>query len=362
MKKGLLIVFSLLFSATIFSQVVISEIMYNPPESGTDSLEFVELYNAGSSSVNLKNYSLFWGGSKRYTFTVDSNLISGGLVIVAATNANAVRRQYNLSYTPFVPTTLSGLSNSGTAVKLLGVGDITLDSVSYLGSWYSATNALGSSLILCNPLADNTLSSNWAASAASVGNTINSYMLKASPGVLEVCSGNLPVTWLSFITANNQSNELVLNWQVAEYNVKNYVVEQSNNGINFYQLAIISAKGNGENRYSFNSQKKLKEATYYRLKQVDFDGKFSYSKILHVLNNSKNEFTIISNVVKDVLTVNIDKALLNETFTLFNAEGAILKTIKPQQTVVNINVSSYLNGTYFLRCTNGKSVPFVKIF
>ncbi|MCU0322151.1 MAG: lamin tail domain-containing protein [Chitinophagaceae bacterium] len=361
MKKVYLFVFSLIFSAASFAQVVISEIMYNPPESGTDSLEFIELYNAGNTPVNLNNHSFVWGGTiKRYTFTADTFLAPGSLFVLAVANANAVRRQYNLSFTPTVPTTASGLGNSGTSVKLLGAGDVLVDSVTYLNSWYSATNAGGSSLILCDPLADNTLSSNWAASNASTGNTINAILLKASPGVLEACS-SLPVTWLTFTATNSQRNETILNWQVNEYNVKNYFIEQSNNGEYFEQLATVTSKGNGKNVYSFNTLKQVKENTYYRLKQVDVDGSFSYSKVVRVQNNRKTEFTIIGNPVKDVLTVNIDQTLLNDTFTLLNAEGTLLQIIKPQQTIVNINVSKYVSGTYFLRCSNGKSVRFIKM-
>lgn len=360
MKKFYLVIFSLIVAATSFAQVVISEIMYNPPEAGTDSLEFVELYNAGNTSVNLNNHSFVWGGTaKRYTFTADTFLAPGSLFIIAVANPNAVRRQYNLSFTPTVATSTSGLSNSGTAVKLLGAGDVLVDSVSYLNSWNTATNGQGSSLILCDPLADNTLSSNWSASNASTGNTVNGILLKGSPGVLEACN-SLPVSWLSFNIENKVGNEIILSWQVEEYNVQSYIIEQSNNGKEFKQLTILESKGNGKNTYSFNLKNSSKESLYYRLKQVDLDGSFTYSKIVRTQNNNKVEFSILGNPVKDILNVSIDNALVNETFQLLNTEGVILQVIKPQQTIFKINVSSYLSGTYFLRSSNGKTVRFIK--
>lgn len=361
MKKFYLVVFSLMIAATGFAQVVISEIMYNPPESGTDSLEFVEIYNAGNTSVNLNNHSFVWGGTtKRYTFTADTFLAPGSLFIIAVANPNAVRRQYNLSYTPIVATSITGLSNTTTAVKLLGAGDVLVDSVSYLSSWNAATNGQGSSLILCDPLSDNTISSNWSASNASTGNTINTFLLKGSPGVLEACN-SLPVSWLSFTVENKISNEIILNWQVEEYNVKSYSIEQGNNGIEFNQLITLESKGNGKNTYSFNLKNSSKETLYYRLKQVDFDGSFTYSKIVRTQKNNKVEFSILGNPVKDVLNVSIDNSLVNETFQLLNTECAILQVIKPQQTIFKINLSNYLSGTYFLRSSNGKTVRFVKL-
>ena len=41
------------------AQIVITEIMYNPPEANTDSLEYIEIYNNGNTTVDLENWSLY---------------------------------------------------------------------------------------------------------------------------------------------------------------------------------------------------------------------------------------------------------------------------------------------------------------
>ncbi|MDP4281463.1 MAG: lamin tail domain-containing protein, partial [Bacteroidota bacterium] len=48
------------------AKIVISEIMYNPPESGQDSLEFIELYNNDTAAINLHNY--YFSNGIQYTF------------------------------------------------------------------------------------------------------------------------------------------------------------------------------------------------------------------------------------------------------------------------------------------------------
>ncbi len=48
------------------AEIVITEIMYNPPESGTDSLEFIELYNKGVEVENLGGY--YFADGIIYTF------------------------------------------------------------------------------------------------------------------------------------------------------------------------------------------------------------------------------------------------------------------------------------------------------
>jgi hypothetical protein len=42
------------------SQLMITEIMYNPPESGTDSLEYIEVYNAGTAAVDMNGFNLIF--------------------------------------------------------------------------------------------------------------------------------------------------------------------------------------------------------------------------------------------------------------------------------------------------------------
>ena len=59
MKRILGFLTALLITSAVFAQtanLVITEISYNPAESGTDSTEYVELYNNGSSSVDLTGY------------------------------------------------------------------------------------------------------------------------------------------------------------------------------------------------------------------------------------------------------------------------------------------------------------------
>ena len=51
----------LLDTASAAANLVITEIMYNSPESGTDSLEFIEIYNNDVMAVNLLDYKISYG-------------------------------------------------------------------------------------------------------------------------------------------------------------------------------------------------------------------------------------------------------------------------------------------------------------
>jgi hypothetical protein len=90
----------------------------------------------------------------------------------------------------------------------------------------------------------------------------------------------LPVNLLSFEAALAGS-KVVLNWQTAqEVNNKGFYIEKSSDGISFTALWFVAADGNG--KYTYSDFGALTAANYYRLKQQDVDGKFTYSKIVLV--------------------------------------------------------------------------------
>jgi hypothetical protein len=207
MKKLLLSIAVFLSCLTASTaQLVITEIMYNPPEGGTDSLEFIEVYNAGSSPVDLNGYAIDFAGARRDTFTSSFILAPGGLMVTAV-NDSAVYRQYGMSFYPRQWTS-SGLSNTTTLIVLRNSGGI-VDSVRYNSSWIGAANAGGYSIILCDPSSDNAISTNWDTSGTNTGNFIGSAFLKASPGVLETCSIAPPQPYVLYnIGFVNTSNSL----------------------------------------------------------------------------------------------------------------------------------------------------------
>ena len=171
------------------SQLLITEIMYNPPESGTDSLEYIEVYNAGPAAVDMNGFNLIFANAVRYTFSSPYSL-SPNSVVVFAVNAGAVMRNFDLTFMPFQWNS-SGLSNSGTTVVLRDLDNDTLDLVTYANSWISGANALGASINFCPSIANNNISSNWFASQDSTGNIINSQELIGSPGVIECLSPSI---------------------------------------------------------------------------------------------------------------------------------------------------------------------------
>lgn len=97
----------------------------------------------------------------------------------------------------------------------------------------------------------------------------------------------MPVSLTDF-TAALQNNHTLLQWQTAsEYKLSHFTIERSVNGNNFSTLSNVAAFGNSNTKinYSTIDYAPLPGTNYYRIKLVDADGQFTYSKIAAVNNN-----------------------------------------------------------------------------
>ncbi|MBV6472012.1 MAG: Plastocyanin [Saprospiraceae bacterium] len=166
-----------LASTVVFSQFVISEIMFNPPESGTDFLEYIEIQNAGNVPLNALDYSIL--DAVVFTFP-DTMVMPGGFLVVAVDSA----RLDSITGAKAFKWRSGGLRNTDEVITLLDSGGQFVDSVHYFSSWASETNGNGASLALCRSNADNSQSVYWRASTAETGAVVNGKALKGTPGTL----------------------------------------------------------------------------------------------------------------------------------------------------------------------------------
>jgi len=172
--------------------------------------------------------------------------------------------------------------------------------------------------------------------------------------------GTLPLHWLSVSGHLITSQQARINWGVTEQNVSHYEVEKSNNGINYSSMGSINSKGNGENNYSFTELQPLKVTAYYRVKQTDVDGKFSYSTIITLRNNDRQPVSIYPNPAKDLVTVVVGNELLNKIAVLSDMNGKLLQTIKINNLSFTINMTAYPAGIYLLKIENEILVKIIK--
>ena len=119
------------------------------------------------------------------------------------------------------------------------------------------------------------------------GTLTNFSLLSTTPSsnfVLHTLNDNpvsLPVSLVVF-TATRQNNEAVLQWETAqEENSGSFIIERSSDGKSFGAIGTVAAAGNSSSarNYEFTDQTPQPNANYYRLKQTDIDGTFTYSPV-----------------------------------------------------------------------------------
>ncbi|MBI2007530.1 MAG: lamin tail domain-containing protein, partial [Candidatus Blackburnbacteria bacterium] len=165
---SLLTFFFLLFSNTVAAattDIIINEIMYDLPGSDTDR-EWIEIYNKGSSSIDLTNWR-FQEGSTKHTL----NSYQGGMILGPGNYAVIIDNPTGFlgdhgGFSGMIIDSSFSLSNTGENLGLLeGVDAVSLsDEVSYQSAWGAAGN--GGSLERKSETASSSDSNNWQESVA----------------------------------------------------------------------------------------------------------------------------------------------------------------------------------------------------
>ena len=181
----------------------------------------------------------------------------------------------------------------------------------------------------------------------------------------------LPVTLLSF-TAESQDKVVVINWTTTnEMNSHYFEVERSVDGVKFNSVERVNSKGNnaGEIRYKVTDSNPVNGMNFYRLKQVDKDGKVVYSLVVAVNRGTfiASKMAIYPNPVDKFITLSVTDKLQVYSGKLVSAEGKTLLNLKGNVFQINQRLNDHLfklkPGMYVLKMINGKeqfSMRFVK--
>jgi hypothetical protein len=156
----------------------------------------------------------------------------------------------------------------------------------------------------------------------------------------------MPLELLSFNGKFNGS-AVALQWQTAnEVNVDHMVIERSADGQRYNAIGTVPA---GKKEYAYTDQQPLTGIGYYRLKIVDKDGAFKYSKVIQL---DKKAFTlsVYPNPVKDQVTITHVKTDEAPVAVIYTATGRqVLVQQLPKGTVQDkIDISRLAAGTYML--------------
>ena len=100
---------------------------------------------------------------------------------------------------------------------------------------------------------------------------------------------------------------------------------------------------------------------YYRLKIIDRDGKYVYSKVLFTTSGQKGTLSVTPTLVSGSMNVSLP-ASGPAQISIFNVSGQPVKTLISESEIFNIDVSGLNRGAYFLSVTQGTNFHTTKFF
>jgi len=164
-----------------------------------------------------------------------------------------------------------------------------------------------------------------------------------------------------------EGNKVQLNWwTLAESNSSHFEVERSNNAAHFEVIETVKAKGDHEGLQPYqmiDSNIKGENLWYYRLKIVDIDGSFEYSKAVSIrLNNNLLTYRIANFNGRKILLDWMGSIEKNYTIRVYNTLGQTILTKKIND--FQTSLPSLNSGVYFLQIfdNHGKRIKTKKIF
>jgi hypothetical protein len=162
----------------------------------------------------------------------------------------------------------------------------------------------------------------------------------------------LPIDLISF-TGNIFQNQIKLTWKVAnESNFSHFEIERSIDASAFEKIGKVNSTNEiseAINYDYFDKQTKNYKLIYYRLKMVDLDGKFKFSKVIFVKFDEIIAHILVENPVQNAqfkVFANLDKPL----FSLINSTGNRVETSFSEEKngVFHIKLQDASPGIYFL--------------
>ena len=176
------------------------------------------------------------------------------------------------------------------------------------------------------------------------------------PVAAETPGTPLPVELVSFAAKLNK-NRVNLTWETAsEKDNKGFEVQRSQDGVAFTTILFKNGKGNSNSKtaYAATDEQPLSGVSYYRLKQIDYDGKTSLSPVVSITNLAGvASVEMYPNPVQGtlyILMAQTGKAGAQVTIT--DLAGRVVRTEQLAPTG-ELNMGTLSTGTYLVTVSDG---------
>lgn len=330
------------------------------------------LTNAGATNVDIfvskldasGNFVLAKGmggssGDVGYSISVDATnsiYIYGAFAGTADFNPGAAVN--NVTSAGLADVFISNLDASGNFVSIKTFGG-TADDIGYAMSFDAAGNMYGIGIY------SGTADFDPGANVFNLTSAGNQDIFNFKIGTATV----VPVTLLSFNVTKTDS-DAYLTWRTAtESNTDKFDIERSIDGITFQHVGAVKAALNSTTikDYSFTDKNVgflyPEQSLYYRIKQVDVDGRFTYSsvRLISFVQNAKS-ISVYPNPAKNSVTLRSATSLSGQFYSITNQAGQQVITGRLIDLSTTINLNKLAAGIYYVQVAGSasESIKIVK--
>lgn len=361
MKKIVLISLAIFAAITSQAQVIISQYY-----EGSSNNKWIEITNVGNTTASLDGLFLCLfsnaradnpdGESPNNNTALSGTLAAGASILFR--NSSAVLPSY-------------ATGTSSTVCSFNGDDLVIISSTNNTTAWANRSDVVGNGTSWGGNTSfyrnSSVLSGNTTFTLSEWTEVTNTTVDNATAGTSERLGEHefdapLPIA-LSFFSAEPMDSKSVdLSWSTrSEENNEYFSIEHSINGREFVEIDQIEGAINSsvERFYTYIHKDAAEGTNYYRLKQVNIDGTFSYSPIEAVRLAIKMDVDIFPTLAENQVTLAVSVELDSDVqIEVYNILGRLVSTdiLERGATQTILNVANLQKGQYLVRISNGADV------
>jgi len=162
----------------------------------------------------------------------------------------------------------------------------------------------------------------------------------------------LPVTFANFYVSRT-NDDILIRWSTAtENNNHHFEVQRSDNGQSWNTIAIVAGSGNSTqlNNYSYTDKAMQKAVAYYRIMQVDMNGRSTYTVVRSIKNTDNKKGVEIFVTKNRNITLMFDEMKSTVSLEIYDLNG---KTINRQHfqhsAYITLHINNITTGVYVIK-------------
>lgn len=203
------------------------------------------------------------------------------------------------------------------------------------------------------PVGDNFISCNFSCATVSYFKVLTVDYYDPQASATGFSFSVLPIELLSF-DAFEKDGDALLNWTtLSERNSDYFDIQRSMDGKNFETIGTVAAMGHSDKatNYSYRDDQVEGGQLYYRLKEVDFDGKTQFSQIATINILPQISIDIFPNPFSEEVNIRFNQPVPGEyELVVRNVNGAVIRQITMQGGVTpqSLDLADLRSGVYFI--------------